>query len=125
MNVPDPTPVFETCWRFAAAAQTAPVQEESGPPLTRDTVEAIRPLLVKKGSFRRSERGRQVINAAAQWIVQRLDKSGLTLEQWLTRGCSLSAIGVTRANALQELEPLIPSAHVWYKESGDGKQYAT
>jgi hypothetical protein len=66
-----------------------------------------------------------VINAAAQWIVQRLDKSGLTLEQWLTRGCSLSAIGVTRANALQELEPLIPSAHVWYKESGDGKQYAT
>jgi hypothetical protein len=61
MNVPDPTPVFETCWRFAAAAQTAPVQEDSGPPLTRDTVEAIRPLLVKKGSFRRSERGRQVI----------------------------------------------------------------
>ena len=49
-------------------AQAAPVQEDSGPPLTRDTVEAIRPLLVKKGSFPRSERGRQVINSLAEVI---------------------------------------------------------
>ena len=68
---------------------------------------------------------RQVINAAARWIVQRLEKSGLTFESWFAGGCSLSAIGVTRANALQELQPLIPDAHLWYIESGDGKQYAT
>jgi hypothetical protein len=72
------------------AAQAAPVQEDSGPPLTRDTVEAIRPVLVKKGSFRRSERGRHVINATARWIVQRLEKSGLAFESRFAGGCSLS-----------------------------------
>ena len=110
----------------AAVVQDEPVPADSAPPQNMQvTVEAIRPVLVKKGSFRRSGRGRQVINSAARWIVRRLDKSGLTLEQWLAGGCSLSAIGVSRATALQELQPAIPDAHTWYNESGDGKQYAT
>lgn len=111
---------------LAAVVQDEPVPADSAPPQSMQvTVEAIRPVLVKKGSFRRSGRGRQVINSAARWIDRRLDKSGLTLEQWLAGGCSLSAIGVSRATALQELQPVIPDAHIWYNESGDGKQYAT
>jgi hypothetical protein len=64
-----------------------------------------------------------VINSAARRIVRRLDKSGLTLEQWLAGGALLAAIGISRASAARELQPVIPGAHIWYSESGDGKQY--
>jgi hypothetical protein len=80
---------------------------------------------IKKGSFRRSERGKLVINSLAIWIAERLQASGLTFDQWLERGCQLSEIGVTRATAASELKPRIPDAHEWYNASGDGKTYPT
>jgi hypothetical protein len=63
--------------------------------------------------------------ACALWVIERLNASGMTFEKWFAAGCNLAAIGVNRANAVAELKPAIPSAHVWYNESGDGKQYAT
>jgi hypothetical protein len=80
---------------------------------------------IKKGSFRRSERGKLVISSLAIWIAERLQRSGLTFEQWLERGCQLSQIGISRASAVADLKPQIPDAHEWYNESGDGKTYST
>jgi hypothetical protein len=80
---------------------------------------------IKKGSFRRSEKGKLVIHNLAIWIAERLQASGLTFDQWLERGCHLSQIGVSRASAVAELKPRIPFAHEWYNESGNGKQYPT
>jgi hypothetical protein len=76
--------------------------------------------------FRKTPEGIKVFYLLAVWINRKLRESELTLPQWQAKGYSLSAIGVTKAAALKELEPFMPSAHKAYNAHGDaGKRYAS
>jgi hypothetical protein len=79
----------------------------------------------RKGSFRRTQRGKIVMGVCAQWVVERLNASGLTFDEWLRRGAHLRDIGINKAAALSQLQPRIPAAHQWYSESGEGRQFDT
>jgi hypothetical protein len=95
---------------------------------TTETLTELRPGETSrppKGSFRRTERGKVVMRVCSEWVVERLNNSGLTFEKWLKQGCHLSNIGIIKASALYELQPRIPEAHRWYNEHGEGKVYST
>jgi hypothetical protein len=88
-----------------------------------DTVEAIRAIRPPKtkGSFRRRPQGQLVMLACALLVIELLNAIVMTFEKWFAAGCNLAAIGVNHAKAVAELKPPIPSAHVWYNESGYGQ----
>jgi hypothetical protein len=76
--------------------------------------------------FRKTPQGAKVFYLLAVWVNGKLRESELTLPQWQAKGYALSAIGVTKAAALRELQPLMPSAHEAYNLNGDSeKQYPT
>jgi hypothetical protein len=75
--------------------------------------------------FRNSPEGRIVFLNCAVWVVERFERSGLTLKQWAEMGYALGKIGIGKPSALQELQWRIPEAHKWYSRSGNGKQYPT
>jgi hypothetical protein len=58
----------------------------------------------QKGSFRKSERGRNILHVLAAWIIKRINRSGLNLEQWLTDGCNSQHIGISLASAISQFD---------------------
>jgi hypothetical protein len=78
-----------------------------------------------KGSFRRSVHGQVIMGSAALWVIERLEKSGMTFDVWLAKGAKLKDIGINRASARAELQPRIPEAHRWYSEHGEGRQFGS
>jgi len=55
----------------------------------------------------------------AHYVVERMQKSGVSLPQFEASGFDLSLIGINKRTALQELQPRIPKAHLWYSDHGD------
>jgi hypothetical protein len=92
------------------------ITETLAPQEMPDTIEETRsPNRTKK--TRSGEARKLVMRACALWVIEPLAASGITFEQWFVAGCFLSAIGINRANAVADLKPAIPSAHVWYWEA--------
>lgn len=97
---------------------------ETGPgPVNQNQVTPAPKPEVKKGSFRRSEKGKIVYGTLARWIAAKLRSSGLTFEEWLAKGWQLSDINVSRSSAVTELKQQIPDAHIWFNESGDSRKF--
>ena len=78
--------------------------------------------------FRKTAKGKIVFTILANWVAEKLAKSGMTLPGWQALSYRLSAIGINKRSAIAELRPLIPNAHQWYNEHGDSRtrgHYAT
>jgi hypothetical protein len=78
--------------------------------------------------FRKTVKGQIVFAILANWVAEKLAKSGMTLPEWQALSYRLSAIGISKRSAIAELKPLIPLAHEWYNDHGDSRsrgRYAT
>jgi hypothetical protein len=67
-----------------------------------------------KPTFFSTSEGRFVRAHTAHYVAARMHKTGVTLPQFEASGFNLSALGISKLNALKELYPLIPKAHFWY-----------
>jgi hypothetical protein len=79
-------------------------------------------------NFRKTDKGPIVFAILAQWLADRLTRSGMTLPEWAAKGYKLGDIGIGKHSAIAELKPLMPLAHEWYNEHGDSRsrgRYAT
>jgi hypothetical protein len=67
-----------------------------------------------KPTFFNTPEGRFVRAHTAHYVAGRMHKTGVSLPQFKASGFNLSALGISKLNALNELYPLIPNAHIWY-----------
>jgi hypothetical protein len=75
-----------------------------------------------KPTFRKTDKGQIVFAILAQWLADRLTRSGMTLPEWAAKSYALSAIGINKRSAVAELKHLIPLAHEWYNAHSDSRK---
>jgi hypothetical protein len=75
-----------------------------------------------KSTFRKTDKGQIVFAILANWLADRLTRSGMTLPEWAAKDYALNVIGINKRSAVAELKHLIPLAHEWYNEHGDSRK---
>jgi len=71
--------------------------------------------------FSCTDYGREAYQLTALWVLEQCKLTGWTLDDYFERRCSMAQMGISKTNAIETLQPLIPEAHLRYNESHNSR----